>query len=80
MVYIELFYYQQIFPDIPSPCCEERKALREKIEAQCKSFDGKGKLTVDDLYNVLKLQVDSPSYYSTSINIEYLDESRCVQR
>ena len=36
---------------------KERKALREKIENQCKSFDGKGKLTVDDLYNVLKVQV-----------------------
>ena len=36
---------------------KERKALKEKIENQCKSFDGKGKLTVDDLYNVIKVQV-----------------------
>ena len=42
---------------IQSCIVKERKALREKIENQCKSFDGKGKLTVDDLYNVLKIQV-----------------------
>ena len=40
---------------------KERKALRDKIENQCKSFDGKGKLTVDDLYNVIKVQVGSLS-------------------
>ena len=36
---------------------KDRKALREKIETQCRSFDGKGKLTVDDLYSVIKVQV-----------------------
>ena len=36
---------------------KDRKVLREKIETQCKSFEGKGKLTVDDLYGVIKLQV-----------------------
>ena len=30
---------------------------RGKIETQCKDFNGKGKLTVDDLYSVIKLQV-----------------------
>ena len=36
---------------------KDRKALREKIETQCRSFDGRGKLTVDDLYSVIKVQV-----------------------
>jgi len=36
---------------------KDRKVLREKIETQCKSFEGKGKLTVDDLYGVIKLQM-----------------------
>ena len=36
---------------------KDRKTLRDKIETQCKTFDGKGKLTVDDLYNVIKLQM-----------------------
>ena len=31
--------------------------VRGKIETQCKDFNGKGKLTVDDLYSVIKLQV-----------------------
>ena len=33
-----------------------------KVENNCVSFDrnGKGKLTVDDLYNVVKCQVISP--------------------
>ena len=36
---------------------KEKKELRKKVETQCKSFDGKGKLTVDDYYSVLKVQV-----------------------
>ena len=36
---------------------KEKKELLRKIETQCKSFDGKGKLTVDDYYSVLKVQV-----------------------
>ena len=43
---------------------KDRKALKEKIENQCKTFDGKGKLTVDDLYSVIKVQV----YSATSFN------------
>merc|ERR1712098_966888 len=35
---------------------KEKKELRKKVETQCKSFDGKGKLTVDDYYSVLKVQ------------------------
>ena len=35
----------------------KKKELRKKVETQCKSFDGKGKLTVDDYYSVLKVQV-----------------------
>ena len=45
------------FCNCQSCVVKERKALKEKIENQCKSFDGKGKLTVDDLYNVIKVQV-----------------------
>ena len=29
----------------------------KKIANQCATFDGKGKLTVDDLYSVIKVQV-----------------------
>ena len=36
---------------------KEKKELLKKAETQCKSFDGKGKLTVDDYYSVLKVQV-----------------------
>merc|ERR1712059_46629 len=32
-----------------------KKDTVKKILAQCVSFDGKGKLTVDDLYNVVKV-------------------------
>eukprot|EP00090_Calanus_glacialis_P024436 TRINITY_DN3795_c0_g1_i1.p1 TRINITY_DN3795_c0_g1~~TRINITY_DN3795_c0_g1_i1.p1 ORF type:complete len:157 (-),score=72.59 TRINITY_DN3795_c0_g1_i1:39-509(-) len=35
---------------------KEKKELLKKAETQCKSFDGKGKLTVDDYYSVLKVQ------------------------
>ena len=45
---------------------KDRKVLREKIETQCKSFEGKGKLTVDDLYGVIKLQVN---FYNISISL-----------
>lgn len=36
---------------------QEKTELRTKAETQCKTFNGKGKLTVDDLYSVLKVQV-----------------------
>ena len=36
---------------------KEKKEILRKAETQCKSFDGKGKLTVDDYYSVLKVQV-----------------------
>ena len=36
---------------------QEKAELRSKAETQCKTFNGKGKLTVDDLYSVLKVQV-----------------------
>ena len=36
---------------------KEKAELRTKAETQCKTFNGKGKLTVDDLYSVLKVQV-----------------------
>ena len=32
----------------------------KKIANQCATFDGKGKLTVDDLYSVIKVQVSFP--------------------
>ena len=53
----------------------------KKIANQCATFDGKGKLTVDDLYSVIKVQVkvyilitpqDSPqhkSYVQNHLNI-----------
>ena len=31
--------------------------MMKKIANQCATFDGKGKLTVDDLYSVIKVQV-----------------------
>ena len=37
--------------------------MMKKIANQCATFDGKGKLTVDDLYSVIKVQV------KVSINI-----------
>ena len=43
---------------------KDRKALKEKIENQCKTFDGKGKLTVDDLYSVIKVQVNSATNFN----------------
>ena len=43
---------------------KDRKALKEKIENQCKTFDGKGKLTVDDLYSVIKVQVHSATNFN----------------
>lgn len=38
---------------------DEKKELMKKVENNCRSFDKsqKGKLTVDDLYNVVKCQV-----------------------
>ena len=33
-----------------------RQEAIKKIATQCSSFDGKGKLTVDDLYSVIKVQ------------------------
>merc|ERR1712241_1418393 len=36
---------------------KEKAELRTKAETQCKTFNGKGKLTVDDLYSVLKVQM-----------------------
>ena len=36
---------------------KEKKALLKKIESQCQTFNGKGKLTLDDFYSVIKVQV-----------------------
>ena len=36
---------------------KEKKDLIKKIESQLSTFDGKGKLTVDDFYSVIKIQV-----------------------
>ena len=41
----------------PTKTDQEKSDLRTKAETQCKTFNGKGKLTVDDLYSVLKVQV-----------------------
>ena len=41
----------------PTKTDGEKSELRTKAETQCKTFNGKGKLTVDDLYSVLKVQV-----------------------
>ena len=41
----------------PNKTDQEKSELRIKAENQCKTFNGKGKLTVDDLYSVLKVQV-----------------------
>ena len=41
----------------PNKSEQEKSELRTKAENQCKTFNGKGKLTVDDLYSVLKVQV-----------------------
>ena len=41
----------------PNKSDAEKSELRTKAENQCKTFNGKGKLTVDDLYSVLKVQV-----------------------
>ena len=54
--------------------------VRGKIETQCKDFNGKGKLTVDDLYSVIKLQVwiNTPSLaHRTKINFlhDYISNS-----
>ena len=40
----------------PNKTDQEKSELRIKAENQCKTFNGKGKLTVDDLYSVLKVQ------------------------
>merc|ERR1712008_295062 len=37
------------------PEADKKEAIK-KIATQCSSFDGKGKLTVDDLYSVIKVQ------------------------
>ena len=36
---------------------KEKKELIKKIETQCQSFNGKGKLTIDEYYSVIKVQV-----------------------
>ena len=41
----------------PTKTDQEKSELKSKAETQCKTFNGKGKLTVDDLYSVLKVQV-----------------------
>merc|ERR1712113_865804 len=41
----------------PNKTDQEESELRIKAENQCKTFNGKGKLTVDDLYSVLKVQM-----------------------
>merc|ERR1711997_411915 len=41
----------------PNKSEQEKSELRTKAENQCKTFNGKGKLTVDDLYSVLKVQM-----------------------
>ena len=38
----------------------------KKIANQCATFDGKGKLTVDDLYSVIKVQVKVYFLYVTN--------------
>lgn len=35
----------------------EKKEMIKKIEVQLTTFNGKGKLTVDEYYSVLKVQV-----------------------
>ena len=66
------------FCNCQSCVVKERKALKEKIENQCKSFDGKGKLTVDDLYNVIKVQVRLFLINYDHIYFVNPDEGGCV--
>ena len=49
---------------------KEKKELLKKVETQCKTFDGKGKLTVDDYYNVLKCQVGRLGLQRISIDMQ----------
>ena len=42
----------------------------KKIANQCATFDGKGKLTVDDLYSVIKVQVRV--YKSKAVYISHI--------
>ena len=46
---------------------KEKKELFKKVETRLKSFDGKGKLTVDDFYSVLKVQVRQRCFYFNPI-------------
>ena len=47
----------------------------KKIANQCATFDGKGKLTVDDLYSVIKVQVPfliAMCFVSTKEDVLYI--------
>ena len=43
-----------------------KQDMIKKIANQCATFDGKGKLTVDDLYSVIKVQVKIYFLYVTN--------------
>ena len=46
----------------------------KKIANQCATFDGKGKLTVDDLYSVIKVQVPLfIAIYFPNVGLQWLD-------
>ena len=42
----------------------------KKIANQCATFDGKGKLTVDDLYSVIKVQVNGLLFVCNKFKVQ----------
>ena len=48
------------------------KDMIKKIANQCATFDGKGKLTVDDLYSVIKVQVKVCIFVSTRCSPQHI--------
>ena len=51
-------YFQKVsLQFVPKKSDSEKKEMIKKIEVQLSTYNGKGKLTVDEYYSVLKVQV-----------------------
>ena len=51
------YFYKFSLQFVPKKSDSEKKEMIKKIEVQLSTYNGKGKLTVDEYYSVLKVQV-----------------------
>ena len=51
---------------VPKKSDSEKKEMIKKIEVQLSTYNGKGKLTVDEYYSVLKVQVRNNFFFNNN--------------